>query len=89
MSTPTGTDYCPCCGHIIEAATNVDSELAPDPGDVTICLYCCNLLMFSDDMQLIKFPKVLFSTLSEEMRGKLSKVQQAIALAKLTGRDLK
>lgn len=37
---------CPGCGERLGAATNLVSEGAPETGDLTICLYCQELLQF-------------------------------------------
>jgi len=43
---------CPLCFKLIDAATNIETKRAPEPGDVTICVYCSSWLIFNDDMTL-------------------------------------
>jgi len=37
---------CPHCHHTLDAATGVESESAPSEGDISICWYCGNWLVF-------------------------------------------
>lgn len=51
----TPTTWCPYCGTSLDGAMNVDGPNAPDPGDVTVCLYCAGLAVFTDNLGL-RFP---------------------------------
>jgi acetyl-CoA carboxylase beta subunit len=44
----------PClnCGKLLDGATCIDNDSMPDPGDVTICIYCGHLMMFDAQMRL-------------------------------------
>jgi hypothetical protein len=44
---------CTGCGKLNDAATPIDEEAAmPNPGDVTVCLHCGNVMAFADDLSL-------------------------------------
>lgn len=44
---------CTNCGKVMDSARVVDKDdVAPTPGDVTICFYCHHLMAFADDMTL-------------------------------------
>jgi len=43
---------CIDCGKLLNGATAIDSDSAPDPGDVTVCIYCGSLMIFEDDLSL-------------------------------------
>lgn len=43
---------CSSCNSHTDAATCVDGKSLPSPGDVSICLYCGHIAVFSDDMIL-------------------------------------
>ncbi len=45
---------CPNCGHMIDACTGLQGKESPDPGDVTICMYCGALLRYGEGLSLIK-----------------------------------
>jgi len=42
---------CPQCKATLDGASHADST--PEPGDLTICVYCTALLQFSDSMTLV------------------------------------
>jgi hypothetical protein len=45
---------CLGCGKPLDGATAVvvDEDTSPDPGDLTVCIYCGHLMAFGDDLQL-------------------------------------
>ena len=43
---------CPSCGKKLDAATHPTEDVAPLPGDVTICLCCQDILIFTEDLGL-------------------------------------
>lgn len=50
VTTRHATSNCPTCGAGFDAASAVDGEdVAPKPGDISVCLYCGEWLMFDDD----------------------------------------
>ena len=67
--TKMGKDTCPCCGTMLDAATAIkeeDEEHAPKPKDLTICVECGEILYYSEDMKLEKFPEILFNEMDKE-----------------------
>lgn len=76
--TKMGNDYCPCCKALLDAASPAEGNKVPMPGDITICFYCAEVLMFSDDMELIKCPEVIIETLSEETQVQIFIVTETI-----------
>lgn len=50
---------CPYCDHDNNAATSVDSpdsKILPGKGDVSICLYCANIAVFTGDGFAVRRP---------------------------------
>jgi len=46
---------CPTCAKLLDAATAIDGEgNSPRTGDLSVCLYCGEIIEFGDDMELIK-----------------------------------
>lgn len=46
---------CPGCRAVVDAATAIDgSDAVPSAGDVTVCLYCARVLIFTIDG--LRFP---------------------------------
>jgi RNase P subunit RPR2 len=41
---------CPSCHKQLDAASSVDDNLRPEPGEITICLYCGHIMAFDDDL---------------------------------------
>jgi hypothetical protein len=41
---------CPNCGKTLDAAGSFAEGITPDPGDLTICLYCGHFMAFDDDL---------------------------------------
>lgn len=44
--------FCPYCFTLLDAATNMESVEPPRPGDYTVCIECCGVLTFGDDMSI-------------------------------------
>lgn len=42
---------CPVCLRPFDAATNITGDAKPQPGDLTICLYCTTVLEFDAEMR--------------------------------------
>jgi hypothetical protein len=41
---------CTACGKVSDTATHVGSDIAPSPGDMTICFYCHHLMVFTNNL---------------------------------------
>ena len=41
---------CPACGKKLTRATSTRTDRGPKSGDLSICVGCCAILMFNDDM---------------------------------------
>jgi hypothetical protein len=80
-TTKTGKDYCPGCNALIDHATSFDNN-TPNPGDITICFYCAEILYFSEDMSVDILPDVLLNEMDEKTRAYISQVQKAIIFNK-------
>jgi len=47
-------EKCPTCGEQLDAATPIDGEATPTEGDLSICLYCGEIMEFAEGMKLVK-----------------------------------
>jgi hypothetical protein len=46
---------CTNCGKMLDGATSSDAdETSPEPGNITICLYCGELMRYENDLTLGK-----------------------------------
>jgi hypothetical protein len=52
INTPVPSVECKGCGHKLNAATDVEQKTTPNPGALSICLWCGYLAIFADDMSL-------------------------------------
>jgi hypothetical protein len=49
---------CPRCFARLDRAGEIDDkDLQPGPGDITVCLHCGGIAMFTDDMTLVHAPE--------------------------------
>lgn len=53
MTHRTESGECLNCRAPMTGATNVEGEGLPEPGDVTVCLYCGHFMEFGPDLKLI------------------------------------
>lgn len=60
MKKYTGTEhtrlppqFCPFCFTLLDAATNMTSLDAPQPGDFTICVNCSGILRYEEGMTVV------------------------------------
>lgn len=56
---------CPCCESTLDAATSVNCNASPRPGDVTVCFYCAAPLEFTGDLG---FEKIDIKTMEPEVQ---------------------
>ena len=80
--TKTGKDQCPLCNHEIDAATGIDNDETPKPGDVSICINCAGFLQYSSDMSLQELPKVVFESLDHEVQMTMKRARRVIMIMK-------
>lgn len=70
--------HCPDCGAILDAATSIEKDQRPAPGDVTVCFKCTSFLQFDDNMQLKTLPSSELRELPSDIRNILFKARKAI-----------
>lgn len=64
------TDYCPNCGKKLDCAT-CESEIKPEPGDISVCIYCTSFLIFNDKVKLRLLTDDEIADLPAERRSQL------------------
>lgn len=52
MDHEVPTTACLNCGKLLDAAMNANTNERPDPGSLSICLYCGAVTIFGDDLRL-------------------------------------
>lgn len=76
---------CPVCETFLDAATGINDHAAiPQPGDITVCLYCTSILEYNNAMSLVTVnrdeiePEVLslidmaIASIQQSRQGKLN-----------------
>jgi hypothetical protein len=43
---------CLHCGAPLDGASGVGVDASPDPGDITVCIYCGHIMAFADDLTM-------------------------------------
>ena len=51
-TTRTPPTPCPQCGAVNDTADGVEHEEAPTPGDISVCMYCAAVTVFTNDLKL-------------------------------------
>lgn len=66
---------CPYCGYFCDAHQMIEDErIAPQVGDLTFCLMCCEPSQFDNDMKMEKFDLNSIDDISERNRLKGIKI---------------
>ncbi len=42
---------CPTCGKLLDACTSAEGDSSPSPGDLSVCWYCGEILVFGKGMK--------------------------------------
>lgn len=50
ITTQMDASNCPDCGKKLNAATDIESDAIPEPGDIGVCLYCQGVHIFTETM---------------------------------------
>lgn len=83
-TTKMGHNNCPSCDRKLDAATSAYEDAVPTPHDITICLYCGEMLEFSDDMDLQVLPEIIFDTFDSELKENINSIRERILLTRLS-----
>lgn len=74
-------DYCPECGTKLTAASiieDLDSEIIPSPGDLSICFECTSYLTYGENLKLQTLTIDDIIALESEELYKLTKERKMI-----------
>jgi hypothetical protein len=82
MTTRVPACECPVCGRTMDAATDVLSrDNVPEAGDLSVCLYCCTVLVFTPELKLRLAGGADFDSLAPADKAYLAKMILAILRA--------
>lgn len=68
---------CPACGKLLDAA-NGEDNVAPEPGNLTVCIHCAAILEFDAGLKLLPLSPDEIAGLPARERAELFRVQAAI-----------
>lgn len=70
---------CPNCGSELSGAASLsDNKALPKTGDLSICMYCAELLEFRNDLTLARLSASDVAALPEETRQALLRAQDSV-----------
>jgi len=67
------------CGRVLDGFTGIGDKGKPASGDLTICLYCAEIMVFNDDLNLESLSIEEYKSLPKHIRFKIDSAQSAIA----------
>lgn len=71
---------CPNCGHQLDGATCVFEDVAPKPGDLSVCVRCKHWLRFNDDLTLRPMSQDDIDVLKPEEFKQLMRTTEALPI---------
>ena len=72
------SSHCPYCGYELDGATSPrDQSMMPSPGDVSICIECGGICLFTADLRLRKPTLEEDSTIRAELGATLAAFELA------------
>lgn len=77
-TTKMGKDFCPHCNYELDAASSIEGEIVPVPGDVSICINCGEFLEFASDMALTEITRETLNDLTEDQLSQLMRIKEFI-----------
>ena len=69
---------CPNCQKELDAASGINADITPKPGDYSICLWCGTFLKFTDTLDYVMLDAVEFAGLPNEVQRTLLLASHAI-----------
>lgn len=67
---------CPVCNALLNMATSVTGNVAPEPGDFSVCVFCAAILRFEEGLKYVEAKTEDLSLLDEESKAVLLKAHQ-------------
>lgn len=74
---------CAACGHALDAATCTYGDATrPNPGDISVCIHCAEISVYTPDMTLRAASVTDLLHLDEAIHRQIEKAQWAIRAAR-------
>ena len=70
---------CISCGKTLNAASAVDADGRPSPGDISVCVYCGKIMIYGKDMALRELTEIEKMEILRDMEmfDRIEAMQQA------------
>lgn len=72
---------CPCCEHLLDAATG--GARKPSPGAFTVCIECATRLVFDEEMRLHELTGEQLAALPEDVVDVLNEIRSGVIAARI------
>lgn len=70
---------CPTCGKLLDGLTNpTGGSLDAQPGDISVCAYCGEVLIFDESLKLKLSTEEDLKDLDQEVKQTLKRVKEVI-----------
>jgi len=66
---------CPSCGYPLDAASDIQGDATPSPGDLSMCIRCTSFLTFKDDLTLRLMTLEEIAELPDDTRNLLTRMR--------------
>ena len=74
INLPAST--CPHCGYELDAASNADgTDQQPEPGAISLCIKCQEILEFDEDLQLIAATEETLDSIDDETMATINDIR--------------
>lgn len=71
---------CPKCRAKLDGASGIDYEDRPEDGDVSVCVYCYALLVYTPELDLRQLTLDEYTALSEDVKDTLANAQAMLKM---------
>lgn len=82
-TTFMGKDNCPCCKKLLDCATDINGTAKPNPGDISVCIGCGVILVYSEDMALKEAQAMDIFKLPENLIVQIYKASELVKRFKI------
>jgi hypothetical protein len=65
---------CPHCGHRLNACSTLGEDRPPNPGDLSVCMGCGQVVRFGPKLKLQRVPASVIAALLPDERAELQEV---------------
>ena len=77
-TTQVPESECPVCSNKLDAASDIQSDAVPSPGDATVCIICASFLTFTETMHLRLMSLEEISVLPDDVRLTLQRYRRVV-----------